>query len=53
MGVAVAVVAGLALDRVGIRLTGPVPVILSACVGAGGYAFAAVCRGRERGVLQR
>ncbi|MFL5798150.1 MAG: hypothetical protein ACJ77A_09480 [Actinomycetota bacterium] len=53
MGVAVAVVAGLALDRVGVRLTGPVPVILSACVGGGGYAFAAVRPGRERGVLER
>jgi len=54
MGVAVAVVAGLALDRVGIRLTGPVPVILSACLGAGGYGFAAVHGGRrERAVLER
>jgi hypothetical protein len=60
-GIAMLALAGIALDRLGVRLTGPVPVLLSVAVGAGGYALA-FRRGRrgttedapaERGVLQR
>ncbi len=39
MGAAVLLLAGLVVDRVGIRLTGFVPLLGSAAVGVGGYAL--------------
>ncbi len=52
-GIAALVLAGTLVDRFGVRLTGAVPVILSAAVAGGGYlARRRFGAGRERGVLQ-
>jgi hypothetical protein len=51
-GIAVIVIGGLLVDRLGIRLTGAIPAILSVALGASGYAFAARRATRQRSVLQ-
>ena len=53
-GLAALVLAGTLVDRLGVRLTGAVPVILSATVAGGGYlAWRRFGLDRERGVLER
>jgi hypothetical protein len=61
MGIAALSLAGIAVDRLGVRLTGSAPLLISVAVGAGGYALW-LGRGRrgveddvpaERRVLQR
>jgi hypothetical protein len=53
-GVAALVLAGVALDRVGIRLTGIVPLVVSVAVAAGGFLFDRRERRRDEGrVVER
>ncbi len=46
-GIAMLSLAGIAVDRLGVRLSGPAPLLVSVAVGAGGYALA--LRGGARG----
>jgi hypothetical protein len=52
MGAAVLLLVGLLVDRFGVRLAGPVPVLVSVVAGLGGFALARRRRGDQEVVLE-